>query len=400
MPKLLQVNVCANWGSTGRIAEQIGQYAISQGWESCIAYGRTCNPSTSNLIKIGSMTDTVFHYFMGGMFDMEGRWSRWSTRRFLKAIDSISPDVIHIHNIHDHYLNFPLLFEHLIPTGIPIVWTMHDIWAVTGHCPFNCVECDKWKSECFDCPVRCRWGMDRSRLNYVYKKGLFLSYPNLTVVPVSSWLESQIRQSFFKKSRIVPITNGVDINMFKPISSQVYSEMGLKDKRIIIGVASIWNPAKGLNDYVELSKRLSDDWRIVLVGIDEKTKSSLPANIIGVPMTHDQSRLAELYSNANVVMSLSKYETFGLTIAEGLACGTPAIVYDNTAQPGMVDSDTGSVVADGDINGVLLELQKYEQKDTQRIDLCRSRAESLYSRQSNNEKYLKLYTDLVSERNK
>ena len=113
MPTLFQINVTANWGSTGRISESIGLAAINKGWKSYIAYGRYHNKSQSNLIKIGNNLDTYIHYAINRLCDKEGRGSINSTRKLIKQISIIKPDIIHLHNIHDHYLNYPIFFDYL-----------------------------------------------------------------------------------------------------------------------------------------------------------------------------------------------------------------------------------------------------------------------------------------------
>ena len=195
--KILQINVTANWGSTGKIAEQIGILVMKEGWESYIAYGRMMNPSKSKLIKIGTQWDVYLHYALSRFFDLEGLVSKIATRKLIKKIDRINPDVIHLHNIHDHYLNYPILFKYIVTHDIPIVWTQHDQWATTGHCAYNMVGCEKWKKRCYNCPKKNRWGLDRSERNYILKKKWFTSVKRATIVTVSDWLKSQEEQSSF-----------------------------------------------------------------------------------------------------------------------------------------------------------------------------------------------------------
>ena len=126
MPNLLQLNVTANWGSTGKIAEGIGNAAMLRGWESMIAFGRMQNPSTSQLIKVGSQSDVYLHYAKNRLFDGEGRGSIHATKNLLRHIDRYRPDVVHLHNIHDHWMNYPILLQYLKDTGVKVVWTFHD----------------------------------------------------------------------------------------------------------------------------------------------------------------------------------------------------------------------------------------------------------------------------------
>lgn len=191
--KLLQINSIVNSGSTGRIAEEIGQTAIKAGWDSYIAYARKYGSSNSKLIKIGNNIDIKMHGLKTRMFDKHGLASKNATRNFITEIEKIKPDIIHLHNIHGYYINIEILFKYLKYSNIPIVWTLHDCWPITGHCThFAFIGCEKWKSQCNNCPQKnsypSSWLFDRSEKNFNLKKELFTSLPNLTLVPVSKWL--------------------------------------------------------------------------------------------------------------------------------------------------------------------------------------------------------------------
>ena len=397
MPKLLQINVTANWGSTGKIAEQIGVMAQEHGWESYIAYGRSMNPSKNKLIKIGSMLDVYEHYFENRFFDNEGRASRRATKSFLKEVDKIKPDVVHLHNIHDHYLNFPLLFQYLAENNIPVVWTQHDLWAMTGHCGFNLKGCVKWKTHCSNCPMIETFSLDRSRKGFQTKKQSFTSIPTMTIVPVSEWLGTQVKQSFLKKYPVQVIKNGIDVNVFCPNHADCLEYYGLSDTKFVIAVASVWSDAKGLADFISIRKILDESIKIVLVGLSEHQISQLPNGIVGIPRTQSQIELAQLYSAAEVLVSLSGSETFGLTIAEALACGTPAIVYNNTAQPELVTENTGKVIDNGDYKQVTSVISKFVTNDFKSLHTndCRNRAIEYFDKNKSYLSYIQLYNKMI-----
>ena len=108
---LLQINLSANVGSHGRIAEDIGRMAISEGWHSVIAYGRAAATSQSELVRIGNKIDIYEHLIETRLFDNHGLASRSTTKRFIEKVKEIKPDIIHLHNIHGYYLNYRILFE-------------------------------------------------------------------------------------------------------------------------------------------------------------------------------------------------------------------------------------------------------------------------------------------------
>lgn len=406
MPKLLQINSTANWGSTGRIAEQIGERAIAAGWESYIAYGRKAQPSKSQLIKIGSRIGVLWHVLISRLFDLHGLASRIATKRLIKKIKAINPDIIHLHNIHGYYLNYRMLFEYLQTISTPIVWTLHDCWSFTGHCAhyvkFNS-ECEQWQSGCESCKCYTSYPKSltvRSRGNYRLKKTLFLSIgKRLTLVSVSQWLATQAQMSFFSKSNICYIYNGINTNVFTPIDvPNIIAKYNLRNKFVIISVASTWTEAKGLSDFVQLREKLSEKYVIMLVGVTSAQKKNLPKGIIGICRTQSQQELAELYSASDVVVSLSRAETFGLTIAEGMACGVPAIVYNRTAIPELVTEETGRIVGTvGDIGGVVTAIREIEANGKAHYaEACRKYAEQHFDKDKCFEQYIGLYNEIIN----
>lgn len=402
MPTLLQINVTANWGSTGKIAEQIGLSAMSHGWKSYIAYGRMLNPSKNHLIKIGSTFDVYEHYLENRLFDNEGLASRRSTKKFLEILDEIKPDVVHLHNIHDHYINYRLLFNFLAEREVPVVWTQHDCWAFTGGCCYySMICCDKWQNSCKSCAISRSFLRDRTNYQFNLKKHVFSQIKNLTLVPVSEWLEGELRKSFLKEKKIRTILNGVDINVFKPSPSPspyIRKKYGIGCERFLIAVASVWSSRKGLDDYIKLAKYLSDDIKLVLVGLSMKQAKNLGSNIITVPRTQDALELAQLYSEASIVLNLSYEETFGMTTVEGYACGTPSIVYNCTASPELVTKETGILVSAGNIEGVCDAIKDLLKKDQAKLkEACRKLAVEKYNKDICFEKYVGLYDSLILE---
>jgi glycosyltransferase involved in cell wall biosynthesis len=402
--KLLQINSVVNSGSTGRIAEEIGQIAIAAGWESYIAYGRHARTSQSELIKIGSDWDIRMHGLQTRLFDKHGLASIAATREFVKQIKKIKPDIIHLHNIHGYYINIEILFRYLKDANIPVVWTFHDCWPMTGHCAyFTFVECEKWKTQCFSCPQKKDYPgsffLDRSKQNYTQKRKLFTSVNNITIVPVSNWLGEIVKQSYLKDYPIRVINNGIDVNVFSPQRGDgIRLKYGLADKFILLGVATAWGRRKGLHDFIELSKTLKDDEIIVLVGLREDQIKILPENIIGITRTESTQELAEFYSSADVVMNISYEETFGLTTVEGFACGTPGIVYNTTASPELVDDSTGLIVDPGDIKGLVKAISQIKEKGKQSYsEACVKRAHRLYRKEDRYREYIELYEELLNK---
>ena len=394
MKKLLQINCAANWGSTGKIAEQIGLCAQAHGWDSYIAYGRWdfVNPSKNKLIEIGSRFETYEHYAENLFLDNEGLASRRATKRFLKQVDELKPDIVHLHNIHDHYMNYRLLFTYLAEKKIPVVWTQHDQWATTGHCMYNLMGCERWKDECHDCPLSKWFALDRSRRNHRLKKKLLAAIPSLTIVPVSNWLENNIRQSHLKDRPIQVIHNGIDINTFSPQPTNAHDRYGIdKSKKIILGVATAWDKRKGLDDFYVLAERLpKDEYVIVIVGqLLEARKETTGCQMVFINRTQNALELAQLYSSAAVFVNPTYQDNYPTTNLEAIACGTPVITYNTGGSPESVDESTGCVVEQGDIEGLTKAIIKFANGDY--TANCRAKAEAEFDNTKCFNPYICLY---------
>lgn len=404
MKKLLQINSVINSGSTGRIAEQIGKLAISNSWESHIAFARNDQHSCSHKIHIGNKWDVLYHGFQSRIFDNHGFASKKATTEFIKKIKKIDPSIIHLHNIHGYYLNIEILFSFLSEMNIPVVWTLHDCWAMTGHCAyFDYVQCDKWKIHCQNCPQKRSYPSsffkDNSYNNFENKKRIFNSIDNLTIISVSEWLKKKIEQSFLNRYPTEIIHNGVDTNIFKPSIKKdiIRQKYNIADKFVILGVANVWDKRKGFEDFIEYSKFLKKDEVIILVGLNKDQLKILPENIIGIERTENINELVDLYSVANVVFNISREETFGMTTVEGFACGVPSVVYNCTASPELISENTGFVVEAGDMGGLAKAVSIIKAKGAESyIFPCRKQAVNQYEQKKQFSKYIDLYEKLLS----
>lgn len=410
MPILFQINVSLNTGSIGRIVEDIGAVAQSQGWDVWVAHGpRYVNNSSLKTYQICSRGEELLHVVQTRLLDGYGLGCTLATRRLVEKIEEIKPDVIHLHNIHGYYLDIRVLFSFLKKANIPVVWSIHDCWSFTGHCAhFDVVGCQRWKVGCYDCPRKRKFPqsylLERSQRNYELKKALFTSVPNLTLVPVSNWLKGLLEDSFFYNCSNVEmktIYNGANLSSFSPcgndLNIQTQKKYGIEGKFVAIALASKWGNEKGWSDYLRLSQILPNDMMVILVGVSKEQKRMLPQNIIGVERTDSIQELVTLYSMSDVLLSLSILETFGLTVVEGYACGIPAIVYDRTASPEMVSEDTGYVVSAGNVYEVVDCMRKIQSKGRYFYrDKCRKKAEQQFNVVKQYQMFVDLYCKKIA----
>ncbi len=413
MPKnrLLQINPVLRVNtSTGRIMQEIGELAMQHGWESYIAYsyGRDgILPCRSQLVPVGNRADVALHGLTTRLFDRHGLASTRATRQFVRRIEEISPDVIHIHNLHGYFLNYRVLFDYLSRTDIPVVWTVHDCWLYTGHCfYYSFIGCDRWQSQCHDCPQQggfpASWFADRSIRNYADKRDAFTSVPTgrMVIVPVSEWIRNEMGRSFFRGYDMRVIHNGIDTDVFGLSGENDIQEIRerhhITGKHILLGVASVWSREKGLDDFVRLSGMLSDDEVIVLVGVGDKIRERLPENIVGIGRTENIRQLARLYSAATAVVNLTWQDNYPTVNLEAIACGTPVVTYRTGGSVEAVTGLTGVIVEQGDLNGVINAVRVIERNGKSFYEQpCRAYALAHFRKEDRYADYLRLYDELI-----
>ena len=337
--RVLIINSVCGIRSTGRIATDIAKEYMAQGHMCRIAYGREEVPEEYRDIsyRIGSEMNIRFNALKARLLDNEGLNAKKETKKFIKWADNYDPDLLWIHNLHGYYMNIELLFDWIKRRPrMQVRWTLHDCWAFTGHCAhFSYVRCYKWREQCHHCSQKKEYPTsllaEHSRQNFIRKQRAFLGVKNMTIITPSQWLADLVKQSFLKEYRVDVHHNTIDRSVFRPTVSEFRERMGLVGKKIVLGVASAWGERKGLGTFVQLSRLLPAEYQVVLVGLEEKQIRRLPSSILCIRRTNSIEELAQIYSVADVFVNPSTEETFGLTTLEALSCGTPSIVYRDTA---------------------------------------------------------------------
>ena len=400
--KILQINTVYKSGSTGKIAKDLNDLILSYGHESFIAYSRGKH-SESNCIQVGNKLDINFHALGTRVFDKHGLYSKKATISFIQELEIVNPDIIHLHNIHGYYLNYPILFEYLKKIDKPVIWTLHDCWSFTGHCSYYEYNgCDKWQTECGACPQLRQYPaslvFDNSKNNFLLKKELFSSLNNLTIVTPSTWLANEVKKSFLKNYEVKVINNGIDLDIFKPSHSNFRVKYKLENKFLILGVASVWEERKGFKYFIELSKLLKNDEQIILIGLNNEQIKSLPSNIIGIKRTENQKELAQIYSAVDIFVNPTLEDNFPTTNIESLACGTPIITFESGGSPECIDENSGIVVEKGNLNKLYEAIVTIKKNGKNKYTLsCRNRAKKYFDKNDRFKEYLDLYKNKLKK---
>ena len=397
--KVVQINATCGVGSTGKICLGISQLMTADNTENYILYsGRTNGDSLgipcsdSRYIKLQALKSRVLGNY--------GFNSKLATRRMIAQLERIRPDIVHLHNIHGHDCDLEMLFGYFRRKQTKLVWTFHDCWAFTGYCPhFTMVKCDKWRSGCTQCVQRrdFSWFFDRSRELFEKKRALFQGL-DLSIVTPSRWLADIVKQSFLSECAVQVIHNGIDLSRFRPDAGDFRQKHGIGDKKIILGIAFVWNEKKGLDVFQELSRRLPDCYQIVLVGTSENTDKELPPNILSIHRTQNQQELAEIYSAADVFVNPTREDNYPTVNMEALACGTPVLTFRTGGSPEIIDETCGAVVDCGDVDAMEREIIRICTEKPYSQEMCLKKAREFDQNQRFKE-YLEFYERVNSAGN-
>lgn len=391
--KVVQINSCYETGSTGKIAKGISKVLTKNNIENYIFYG-TGHSDEKNAFRIGNDWYLKLNVLKTRLFGKHGFYSHVATLGMLKKLSCIKPDIIHLHNIHGHYVNVKMLFKYIKKHNIKTVWTLHDCWAFTGHCShFAYAGCEKWKTACHNCSQLENYPksllFDRSKSSYNDKKSLFTGVGDLTIITPSVWLSNLSAQSFLKDYSIKVINNGIDLNAFKPCESDLKKRLNIEDKFILMGICSNLTDRKGGKYLIELAEKLPQDYVLIIVGL--KDNAGLPENVITLPRTNSKKELAGIYSAADVFINPTLEDTFPTVNLEALACGTPVVTFDTGGSPESVTDGCGAVVEQGDVNALLKEVLKIKANKGNYFEPCVKKAKECYDETKKFEEYLKIY---------
>lgn len=405
--KIAEINMSIS-GSTGGIMLSTAEVARNRGHEVKTFSTHLYSKKYKKLPKApkgheyyGCYLDSILHFTLARFFGKSGTYSKFSTASLIRKLKKFKPDILQLHNLHNCAVNLPMLFKYIKKSGVKVVWSLHDCWSVTGHCPhFDMIGCEKWKTGCFDCPVYdkvWRTKKDTSKWMWDHKKEWFNGVKDMTIVGASNWIKGVVEQSYLKNYPVKIIENGIDLSVFKPTESDFRKIHGLEDKFIIISVADYWTERKGVDVFIELSKRLDDRFKIVLVGTTDATDKYLPKNILSIHRTSNQLELVKIYSTADVFVNPTREETFGLVNVEALACGTPVITFNTGGSPEIVDETCGIVVEKNDVDAMEQAIIKVCTEKPFTAEDCVNHAKS-YEKYDKYGEYVDLYSSIINNK--
>ncbi|HBN55801.1 MAG TPA: hypothetical protein DD414_03415 [Lachnospiraceae bacterium] len=295
-----------------------------------------------------SLPMRIFNRLITGNHGNQSLRIGYSRRRILSFIKKYQIDLVHLNNAHGNFLGIQDIA--MIAKACPVVWTLHDFWAMTGHCsfPYGCT--DRWKKDCSACPRLDNYPAlrkDVSHRLWESKKEAFRRYPICFTVP-SEWMREQFEASYLKGLPCRLIYNSLDLSVWKPLDKQkIRARYGLEGSKNIIGFIAA-DPQKKLKGMELLLEALSHipnarNYLLLVAGREgsllERLNGTFETRCLGY--LDSQKALNEFYAASDLLVNPSLYETFGLTNIEALACQTPVAAFPVCTMPEILESSCG-----------------------------------------------------------
>lgn len=397
--KVMQINAVYGVGSTGVIVEDLHNLSLKNGIESYVSYSTTNkNPADiKNGYVIGKALGKKIHAVLSRIGGKQAYFSSYATRKLIKHIKSVSPDIVHLHNLHSNFVNMNMLLDFLGENDIETIITLHDCWFYTGGCfHYTDAGCAKWLDSCGSCPKKMQdtpaYVKDNSAKILADRKKYFGKIKNLSVVGVSRWIADEGERTFFKGREVRAIYNGIDTEFFVPTPSDFREKHGLKDKFLILAPANKWLKPVNKKTFDYVTQSLPQDSVIVMLGCTEGQKNGLPENVLPLGYIKDRDELRKVYSACDMFANCTREESLSLINVEAQSCGTPVVTYRNTGAQETVDNKCGFSVDSGNEKDFLEAILKVREKGKNSFsEECTRWVKYRFDRDENYMKYINLY---------
>lgn len=351
MIRVLEINAVYKKGSTGVLMDQIGEVLQEAGME--VYYATPDAPVSRYTYQIGNRLDHKGHAILCRLVGVQGYFSNVATAKLIHWIDSIKPDIIHLHNLHSNYINYTVLLSYIQKRRIKTIITLHDCWFFTGKCfHFLYDDCLKWQENCGRCPRKRKEQaslvFDFSKKVLADKKRLIGDNANVQIVAVSEWLAAEARKSILRNRPISVIRNGIDLGVFQPQEINRAEKNIPEDEFVLLVMANKWFAPENVNIVKELLDSLKTGMRVIVVGCNGN-QASHDTRVTCLGRLNAQ-QLAQYYSLADVFVNLTKVDSFPTVNMEAISCGTPVVTFDSGgSRESIVEGVTGYVVPYGNV---------------------------------------------------
>ncbi len=399
--RVLQINATYGYSSTGLIAKDIGDMLVENGEEPFFAY-QSCNNAPKNGYRVGNKLDWKLHALFCRLSGKQAYYSKLATKKLIKYIASIKPDIVHLHNLHSNYIHLNLLLQYLAEEDIATVITLHDCWYFTGKCfHYADIGCERFKNGCGNCPKKkappCSLFFDQASKVLKDRYKYLSNIPRLAIVGCSDWVCNEAQKGILRGFNITRIYNGVDVDVFKPYEANILKETYGVDCVYVMGMANKWLLSANKVLLNSIAKTLNDRFKLVLVGCKEEQISELKqlsSNIIPIGFINGRIELAQYYSAANVFVNVTHVDTLPTVNMESICCGTPVITYDSCGSPELILEGCGAIMSEKELNNAFLsQFQRFDKINNAHL----ANAHEQFNKEKVYLEYYKLYKSMIKK---
>jgi glycosyltransferase involved in cell wall biosynthesis len=394
--KILFLNTCYPYGSTGKIVAALENYYNEVGHTTTVVYGQGKKTDDNHFrvandlyLKIQALRRRVTGIMYGGCF--------FSTKKVQHLIQKYNPDIVHLHCLNSNFVNIFKLITWLKENHIPTVLTNHAEFMYTANCGYA-FECQKYQTGCGNCPrlkAETRsWFVDGTQKSWRMMQKAFDGFDSLVITNVSPWLAERAASStILKNFNHYTVLNGVDTTVFHYTSNYNSNET-----KTVLHVTAKFsediNDRKGGRYVIELAKKFEGQNVKFIVAGKYSPDIVVPANVELLGNVADQNQLAELYSKADVVVLTSKKETFSMITAESLCCGTPVVGFKAGSPELIAIREYSEFVEHGDVEALYNATQKLLVASVDKVEIAKA-AHEKYSKEKMAEEYIKIYKKCI-----
>ncbi len=402
--KVLQINATYGVGSTGLIVRDIASEIEKEGGQAYFAYQKAIK-HVQNGYQVGNPLDWKIHALLCRIFGKQAYFSKWATKKLIKYIAKIKPDVIHLHNLHSNYVNLKVLIEYIAQNDFATVITLHDCWFFTGKCfHYADIGCNGFMKNCENCPKKKERPQslfyDRAKDVLNDKITLLKSIPRLHLVGCSKWICNELKKSRLNGVEQSQIYNGVDVDIFKSYdNSSLREKYGLNDSTyVIMGMANKWLLPSNKKILKEVKNTLNENKKFMIIGCTEKQKQllkNMSEYFIPIGFIKHRELIAKHYSLADVFVNVSHADTLPTVVMESICCGTKVIAYDSCGCAELVLEGCGTIVKENDTETILKEIDKQPSKIQEKY---LQKAREIFNKNKCYKKYLQVYIKTLSQK--
>lgn len=403
-PKVLTINWTETEGSTVKLICDIENHTKdSYEYYHCYQVGEKTN---KNNYLVAPWFITKCYYGWARVVGLKYGVGSLPTLKLIRHIECVKPDLIHVHCPNFYNINLYMLFHYLKKKKYPVVITNHAEFFYTGNCA-HAFECEGYLNGCKHCTrifdVKHKYLFNRTHTEWKRMKQVFEDAPNFVATVVSPWQRTRINGSpVMKHIPVYVVENGIDTDIFKrkELNKTLVEHLQTTGKKVVLNVTSSFCnefDGKGGGYFIEIARRMPQYIFLVAGNARLSVTDLLSENLIVLGNVLDQDLLADYYNLADLTVLTSRRETYGMTCAESMACGTPVVAFEAGGTESIAIPEYSQFVEFGNIDEMMKAIEEWIDKKAAITDCLESEAKERYSVERMARQFQNIYDEMIKK---